>query len=57
MGDVVHALPLAVDIAHALPAAQVDWLCEEAFAAIPAMSRHISDRASRRAAALAQAPV
>ena len=43
MGDVVHALPLAVDIAHALPAAQVDWLCEEAFAAIPAMSRHVSD--------------
>ena len=42
MGDVVHALPLAVDIAHALPAAQVDWLCEEAFAAIPAMSQHVS---------------
>jgi len=42
MGDVVHALPLAVDIAHALPAAQVDWLCEEAFAAIPAMSRHVT---------------
>jgi heptosyltransferase-1 len=42
MGDVVHALPLAVDIAHALPDAQVDWLCEEAFAAIPAMSRNVS---------------
>ena len=42
MGDVVHALPLSVDIAHALPDAQVDWLCEEAFAAIPAMSRHIA---------------
>ena len=41
MGDVVHALPLAVDIAHALPAAQIDWLCEETFAAIPAMSRHV----------------
>ena len=41
MGDVVHALPLAVDIAHAVPEAQIDWLCEEAFAAIPAMSRHI----------------
>ncbi len=43
MGDVVHALPLAVDIAHAFPAAQIDWLCEEAFAAIPAMSRHVSE--------------
>ena len=41
MGDVVHALPLAVDIAREMPDAQIDWLCEEAFAAIPAMSRHI----------------
>ena len=41
MGDVVHALPLAVDIADALPGAQIDWLCEEAFAAIPAMNRHV----------------
>ena len=41
MGDVVHALPLAVDIADALPRTQIDWLCEEAFAAIPAMSRHV----------------
>ena len=43
MGDVVHALPLAVDIAHALPAAQIDWLCEEAFASIPALSRHVGE--------------
>ncbi len=43
MGDVVHALPLAADIAHALPAAQIDWLCEEAFASIPALSHHISE--------------
>ena len=41
MGDVVHALPLAVDIANEVADAQIDWLCEEAFAAIPAMSRHI----------------
>ena len=41
MGDVVHALPLAVDIAEAVPGAQIDWLCEESFAAIPAMSRYI----------------
>jgi heptosyltransferase-1 len=41
MGDVVHALPLAADIAHAQPDAQIDWLCEEAFAAIPAMSQYV----------------
>ena len=43
MGDVVHALPLAVDIAHAVPAAHIDWLCEEAFAAIPTLSHHVSE--------------
>ena len=37
----MHALPLAADIASAQPAAQIDWLCEEAFAAIPALSRHV----------------
>lgn len=37
----MHALPLAVDIAHARHDAQIDWLCEESFAAIPALSRHV----------------
>jgi len=41
MGDVVHALPLAADIAAHVPGAQIDWLAEEGFAAIPAMSRHV----------------
>ncbi len=41
MGDVVHALPLAADLSTRLPDAQVDWLVEESFAAIPAMSRHV----------------
>lgn len=41
MGDVVHALPLAADLSTWLPAAQIDWLAEESFAAIPAMSRHV----------------
>jgi heptosyltransferase-1 len=41
MGDVVHALPLAADLAAHVPDAQVDWLVEESFAAIPAMSRHV----------------
>jgi heptosyltransferase-1 len=41
MGDVVHALPLAADLAAHVPGAQIDWLVEESFAAIPAMSRHV----------------
>ena len=43
MGDVVHALPLAADLAAERPGAQIDWLVEEAFAAIPKMSRHVSN--------------
>jgi heptosyltransferase-1 len=42
MGDVIHALPLAADIARARPGAQIDWLVEESFAALPAMSRHVT---------------
>ena len=42
MGDVVHALPLAADIARAQPGATIDWVVEESFAAIPRMSRHVS---------------
>jgi heptosyltransferase-1 len=37
MGDVVHALPLASDLARRFPAAAIDWLVEEGFAAIPRM--------------------
>jgi len=37
MGDVVHALPLASDLARRYPGAAVDWLVEESFAAIPRM--------------------
>ncbi len=39
----MHALPLAADIMHALPNATVDWLVEEDFASIPAMSRYVSN--------------
>ncbi len=42
MGDVVHALPLAADLAMHVPDAQIDWAVEEGFAAIPAMSRHVA---------------
>lgn len=41
MGDVVHALPLAADLAVRVPQAQIDWVVEESFAAIPALSRHV----------------
>ncbi len=35
MGDVIHALPVASDIARATPEAQIDWIVEEAFAELP----------------------
>jgi len=37
MGDVVHAAPLATDLARRFPGAAIDWLVEESFAAIPRM--------------------
>jgi heptosyltransferase I len=37
MGDVVHAMPAISDIAANVPGAQVDWLVEAPFAALPAM--------------------
>lgn len=35
MGDVVHALPMASDLAAHDPQMQIDWVVEEAFADIP----------------------
>ncbi len=37
LGDVVHNLPVASDVAAALPGAEIDWVVEEAFAPLPAM--------------------
>ena len=37
MGDVVHALPVVHDIRQAMPNAQIEWLVESTFAAIPRM--------------------
>ncbi len=37
MGDVVHALPVVNDIHGRFPGAQIDWLVEAPFAAIPQM--------------------
>lgn len=42
LGDVVHNLPIVTDIAAAMPDAIIDWVVEEAFAAIPALHPQVS---------------
>lgn len=37
MGDVIHNLPVVGDISEAFPGCVVDWVVEDAFAAIPAL--------------------
>jgi heptosyltransferase-1 len=37
MGDVIHNLPLVSDIRAHFPEAEIDWVVEESFAAIPAL--------------------
>ena len=37
LGDVVHNLPVATDIAKALPGVEIDWVVEEGYAALPAL--------------------
>lgn len=37
LGDVVHNLPVVSDLRRHLPDAEIDWVVEEAFAAIPRM--------------------
>ncbi|GAA4333785.1 lipopolysaccharide heptosyltransferase I [Pigmentiphaga soli] len=43
MGDIVHALPAVSDIIRHVPDAQVDWVAEEAFAALPALHPDVAD--------------
>jgi heptosyltransferase-1 len=38
LGDVVYALAIAVDIADAAPGTAIDWIAEEAFVDVPALS-------------------
>jgi heptosyltransferase-1 len=38
LGDVIHNLPVAADIAARLPGAEIDWCVEENFADIPRLS-------------------
>jgi heptosyltransferase-1 len=42
LGDVVHNLPVATDIASAFPGAEIDWVVEESIAALPEL--HVSVR-------------
>lgn len=41
LGDVVHNLPVVGDIRSVYPDAAIDWVVEEAFAAIPRMHREV----------------
>lgn len=43
MGDVVHALPVLADLLRAHPQAEIDWLVEAPFAAIPALHPALRD--------------
>jgi heptosyltransferase-1 len=42
MGDVVHALPAVSDLARECPGTVIDWVVEEAFAAIPRLHRDVA---------------
>ena len=42
MGDVVHALPLATDLAAQVPQARIEWVVEEGFAPIPRLHPAVS---------------
>ncbi|MDS4015904.1 MAG: lipopolysaccharide heptosyltransferase I [Candidatus Accumulibacter sp.] len=41
LGDVIHNLPVAADIARHLPGAEIDWCVEASFADIPRLSPHV----------------
>lgn len=41
MGDVIHNLPVASDIGIAFPTAEIHWVAEEAFSAVPLLHRAV----------------
>lgn len=41
LGDVIHHCPAVSDAARAIAGAEIDWMVEEAFAAIPAMHPNV----------------
>jgi heptosyltransferase-1 len=42
LGDIVHNLPVASDIASALPGAEIDWVVEESMAKLPALHAFVA---------------
>ena len=42
LGDVVHNLPVVADITSQWPEAEIDWVLEEPFAALPALHPRVS---------------
>jgi len=59
MGDVIHNLPVVSDIRRAFPQAEIDWVVEESFAAIPHLHpavHHVIPVAVRRWRASPLAP-
>lgn len=42
MGDIIHALPILVDIREHFPTVEIHWLAEESFRAIPTLSPAVS---------------
>ena len=43
LGDVVHNLPVVGDILAHLPQANIDWVVEESFAAIPGLHAGVAN--------------
>jgi heptosyltransferase I len=43
LGDVIHNLPVAADLARVFPGVTIDWCVEESFADIPRLSPAVSD--------------
>lgn len=43
LGDVVHNLPVATDIAQRFPGAAIDWVVEESFAELPRLHPAVAD--------------
>lgn len=43
LGDVIHNLPVVSDIKRRWPAARIDWLVEESFAAIPRLHPGVAE--------------
>ena len=41
LGDVIHHCPAVSDAARAIPNAEIDWMVEDAFAAIPALHANV----------------